>query len=170
MSKRLWIIHIPYLSRCWNISANSEVFQVKSSLTAPSNDIAAIKTLSDNGYDINNKKTYFEALDWASKEEQMPIIRVLLERGTDIDAHNEYGETMLFYACKNGFEGLVGRLFDQESAIKARGRYEKLFYITRSSTKQFSDSYSIEVLIRRTQIIAVQTPSSQQQLVITQSL
>lgn len=56
----------------------------------------------------------------------MPIVRLLLERGTDVNAHNEYGETTLFYACKNGFEDLAGRLLDQGADIKVRGRYRNI--------------------------------------------
>jgi ankyrin repeat protein len=100
--------------------------QAGPSLTAPSDDIAKIKALSDNGFDINNKKTYFQALDWASKEGKVPIVRLLLERGTDVNAHNEHGETTLCYACKNGFEDIAGRLLDQGADIKVRGRYRAI--------------------------------------------
>lgn len=79
------------------------------------------KALSQNGYDINNKNTYFQALDWASNEGHLPIVRLLLERSTDVNAQNEDGETTLCYACKNGFKDIVGRLLDQGADIKTRG-------------------------------------------------
>lgn len=91
------------------------------SLTTPFSDVAAMKALSQNGYDINNKNTYFQALDWASNEGHLPIVRLLLERSTDVNAQNEDGETKLFYACKNGCKDIVGRLLDQGADIKTRG-------------------------------------------------
>ena len=43
----------------------------------------------------------------------LPQVRTLLEKGTDIDYQNKDGETALFIASQNGHEGIVQTLLDK---------------------------------------------------------
>ncbi|KAK0122757.1 hypothetical protein ONS96_009792 [Cadophora gregata f. sp. sojae] len=77
-----------------------------------------IRWLSDKEYDIKNKKTYFEALQYAKNERKLPIVRFLLQYSTDFTAKDKDGKTMLTYACENGFADIAEKLLNQGADIK----------------------------------------------------
>jgi len=62
-------------------------------------DIFYLKTLLDNGVDINIKSSYGRtALHEAALHGKVEIVKLLLENGADVNAKNNRGETPLFYA------------------------------------------------------------------------
>jgi ankyrin repeat protein len=88
-------------------------------LVNPSVDTTTIKLLTDNGYVINNEKTYFEALQWASNQRQQEIVRILLKRGPDFARNDEDYGMMLREAIRGGHDDIVQYLLEQEACIDA---------------------------------------------------
>jgi ankyrin repeat protein/L-ascorbate metabolism protein UlaG (beta-lactamase superfamily) len=52
----------------------------------------------------------------------LPIIRLLLESGADLEAKNSSGQTPLLYSCYAGFQGAVGLLLDKGASFQYRDR------------------------------------------------
>lgn len=96
--------------------------ETASTLAAPSKDAATIKLLADNGYDINNRKTYYEALKWASDEKEQEIVRLLLKRGPELVQKDEDSGRMLWEAVRGGHEDMVQYLLDQGFNVDAAPR------------------------------------------------
>ena len=54
------------------------------------------------------------ALYWVIKNNCEVIIRLLLDKGLEVDIQDKNGKTMLYWAAKNGHEATVKLWFDKE--------------------------------------------------------
>jgi ankyrin repeat protein len=98
-----------------------EIFEKEASrVVESSSENTAIKWLSKNGYDVENKDTYFEALSWASTRNKVDVVELLLRLGSDFTGKSKYGYTMLICASKHGFPVHVQRIINQGANVEAK--------------------------------------------------
>jgi ankyrin repeat protein len=84
-------------------------------------DLVSIKLLAENGYDIDNKEIYFEALKWTfGHSDRRDVARLLLERGTDIKGKDILGNEMLHYAAFWGFKDIASDLIVRGANVHAK--------------------------------------------------
>ena len=93
-------------------------------------DEAALKILDDlliggKGADIEAKyKGYGQSLlSWAAENDHQALVRMLIDKGTNIDAKDYYGRTPLSCAAKSGYEETVRLLIDNGANIEAKDFY-----------------------------------------------
>lgn len=92
-----------------------------------SENAAAIKLLSEKGYSLGDKRTFFEALSWASnesypKKEFLPVVRLLLQQGMDLQGVDANGQTMLMFAALHGFDDIIEKLIKYGADVSAKDR------------------------------------------------
>jgi ankyrin repeat protein len=65
-----------------------------------------------------NRDTLLTTAVW---NDNLDVVRLLLERGAEIDKENEYGGTALNYAVRSGHEEMVSMLLNSGADISRRG-------------------------------------------------
>ncbi|MEW6298901.1 MAG: ankyrin repeat domain-containing protein [Thermodesulfobacteriota bacterium] len=80
-------------------------------------DTAAVRALLDQHVDVNTKNEVFghTALIVAARQGYADTVRLLIERGADVNAQDKYGTTALQWAEKNGHKDVV-RLLKEAGA------------------------------------------------------
>ncbi|RYP60841.1 hypothetical protein DL770_009919 [Monosporascus sp. CRB-9-2] len=81
--------------------------------------------IKDKGAAIEAKyKEYGQApLSWAAGEGHELVVRLLVEKGADIEAKDGYGRTPLSWAAGNGHEAVVRMLVEKGADIEAKDGY-----------------------------------------------
>jgi ankyrin repeat protein len=59
-------------------------------------------------------------LSWAAKRGHEAVVRLLVKKGTDIDAKDNEGQTALLWAAKRGYEGIVKFLIENGADATAK--------------------------------------------------
>lgn len=77
-------------------------------------DTAIVQALVDTAVDINVKDRTFgyTPLIVAARQGHIDIVQILLERGADVEATDNYGSTALYWAKKNQREEIVQLLLE----------------------------------------------------------
>lgn len=84
-------------------------------------DLAMIRTLLDQGIDINAKNKEGEtALMLACLEGRTEVARLFIEKGADLHAKDSVGATALLYAAVGGSLDTMKLLIDKGASIDAR--------------------------------------------------
>jgi ankyrin repeat protein len=63
------------------------------------------------------------ALHWASSGGNKAVVRVLVDRGADVNAKDEFGSTVLHQAYKGGNEAIVRLLVERGADVNAKDKY-----------------------------------------------
>jgi len=80
---------------------------------AEKQDMAAVRTLLEEGFDANSTKPDGStALHWAAHWDDVATAEVLINEGANVNIANEYGATPLSLACTNGNPAMVAALLD----------------------------------------------------------
>jgi ankyrin repeat protein len=64
------------------------------------------------------------ALSWAARNGHEAVVRLLLEKGADVEAKAKYGETALSWAAANGHEAVVRLLLEKGADVEAKAKYK----------------------------------------------
>lgn len=106
-------------------------------------DIYTVKTIIEQGFDINtdiiyghdtlpleSENRHTTALMYASQWGFIDIVKILIDKGADINIRGLYGNTALTFATQSGFVEIVKILIDNgaELNIKDDGGYTALMY------------------------------------------
>jgi len=91
------------LTGCW-----SPLYQA-----AGKGDINTVKTLLDQGADVNETFDSITPLMRASEEGHIEVVKVLLDRGANINAKSSVGRTALSIAANEGHINIVNFLLDR---------------------------------------------------------
>jgi ankyrin repeat protein len=83
-----------------------------------------LASLIQNEYDLDVRDTYNQTpLSWAAKQGHTAVVRLLLERGPELEVKNNHqGETPLSLAAKHGHEAVVHQLLDQGAKVESNGK------------------------------------------------
>ena len=83
---------------------------------AKQGNIIAVKEALEQGIDdINLKDTYgFTALEWASRQGQAEVAKLLIDKGADVNAKDYKGNTSLMQVSLNGHMEIVNLLIDKD--------------------------------------------------------
>lgn len=68
-------------------------------------------------------EAYFNGLPAASSNSHMGVVRLLLERDADINAHSHYHGNALQTASAQGHTDIVGLLLERDANVNAQGGY-----------------------------------------------
>ena len=60
------------------------------------------------------------ALLWAAEEGHEAVVKLLLEKGAEIEAKDQYGQTALSWATTQGHETIVKLLLEKSAKIEAK--------------------------------------------------
>ena len=98
---------------------------------AGAGDIATIRTMLENGTDVNAKDDTFghTALIVASRMGRSEVVELLLAKGADSNVADNYGQTALHWARKKNFQEVVDLLQKAgavEPAREARLQYSSI--------------------------------------------
>jgi len=63
-----------------------------------------------------------DALTWAAEGGHEAVVRLLLEKGADIEAKDEFEETALIKAAEYGYEAIVRLLLEKGADIEAKDK------------------------------------------------
>ena len=91
-------------------------------LTIKKGDIERVNALLEIGADVNERGSRnsqserFTPLYWACVKGHVDIVRLLLNRGADVDVKNYYG-TALYWACKRGHAEIARFLIDAGAKV-----------------------------------------------------
>jgi len=84
---------------------------ILASSTGGPNAVEIIRTLLDNGADVNAKNTFGNtALMLAAEKKRTDVVRLLLRRGADVHTTNKRGRTALSMATRQGHAGIIALL------------------------------------------------------------
>lgn len=93
---------------------------------AEANDVSRVTELISQGVPINAKDgSGRTALYWASQEDHMPVVELLIDRGADIDSPStgDDGWTPLIIAAYRGNDDIAGYLLEHGANINAMDKY-----------------------------------------------
>ena len=111
-----WEGNIPlmelFIQRGANINAVNRQGEQALQLAAWKGQIDAVKWLLDHGAAINRSGAAWSALHYAVFSGQNKIVRLLIERGGDVNARAPNGSSVLMMAAHEGKEDLVQPLLD----------------------------------------------------------
>jgi serine/threonine protein kinase len=79
-----------------------------------------VKSLIDQGADVNGKDTKYQPLLVAASKGDLNIIKILLAKGADLNVKNFRGETALFYASYSGYRDIVQFLITRGANVNAK--------------------------------------------------
>jgi Ankyrin repeats (3 copies) len=63
------------------------------------------------------------ALSWAAERGHEAVVRLLLEKGADVEAKADYGRTTLSWAAERGHEAVVRLLLEKGADVEAKTQY-----------------------------------------------
>jgi len=97
-----------------NPAAKREAF-----ISAEKGDLGYIKWILNNGYDVNEKEPLKEAtlLHYASHNGHIDLVKLLIERGADVNAKDIKGYTPLFAASARGHREVAEILLDNGANV-----------------------------------------------------
>lgn len=101
-------------------------------------NLEVVKALLDKGAEINHRNipTGRAAIHYAAACEEDAVLRLLIERGADIEVRNNDGETPLFDAASGGSEACVRLLIDSGCDVNAKNlRGKGAVYAAAASTQ-----------------------------------
>jgi ankyrin repeat protein len=79
-------------------------------------DVTAARAAIDGGQEFNtvrDSKGSRTGLIWAACRGHVEVVDLLLEKGDDVNAMDEDGQTALYWACRNGHAGVIRSLLTQ---------------------------------------------------------
>ncbi|MCO6045092.1 ankyrin repeat domain-containing protein [Aeoliella sp. ICT_H6.2] len=89
-----------------------------------SGSIAAVRRLLDAGMSPDTMVYGGPALQWATYDDRYYVVKLLVDRGADVDLTDEYGNTTLMVASSQGSVKIVKLLLDKDANVNA---VEKLY-------------------------------------------
>ncbi len=83
-----------------------------------------------------------QALLEALRKGDLELVRELLGQGSDVNARDDLGRTVLMYAAEGGNLDVVKFLIDEGGDVNARGKYDQtvLMYVPGKGTWMLSNS------------------------------
>lgn len=96
-------------------------------LRSKSKDI--VELLIDHGADVNNTDSRYTALLFSSQKGYTSLVKLLLEKGADVNAKTPNKNTALILASANGHVSIVEMLLDRGVNVNEKnGKYSALMY------------------------------------------
>lgn len=120
---KAWIL-VAMLALPFASYAMTDDQQVAFSSAVEEGDVGAVKKLLDEGIDINEKVFAWSWLQVAANKNQLPIVKLLVERGADLNyKHPITKMTALSLAAVDGYTDIVKYLLSKgaDPNIKLRG-------------------------------------------------
>lgn len=68
-------------------------------------------------------KGHFTALTWAASRGYLPLVKLLIEQGVDLECRDSFGTTALQWAVIDGNEAMIRTLIDAGADIHARDQH-----------------------------------------------
>ncbi|KAL7956479.1 ankyrin repeat-containing domain protein [Trichoderma compactum] len=78
----------------------------------------------ENGHDTNDRNLLANALHWAVEGESTAAMKLLIDRGVEIDQKDIFGQTPLFRACHDGKKDAVKLLLENGADVECANGFE----------------------------------------------